>query len=80
MKRELENFNHKVKLKYNIYNSIFQTLGLDGIYKTGILLPLFSDYCEDMLKQNKDPQWIVDSFFEKNDGPDKDSQLNMLFR
>ena len=81
MKREHENFEHKVRLKYNIYNSIFQNLGLDGIYKTGILLPLFSDYCRERLDEGVDPRSIVESFFEKNEGFKNDEdRLNMLFR
>ncbi len=80
-KKKLSNFEHKIRLKYNIYNSIFQNLGLDGIYKTGILLPVFAEFCKDKLEKGKTPREIIDDFFARRENYQTDKEkLDMLFR
>ena len=81
MKNELENFKKHVTLKYNIYNSIFQTLGLDGIYHTGITLPVFSDFCRQGLERGDDPYTIIERFFEERvEGANESIKRDMMFQ
>lgn len=80
MKSTLDHFKEQVSLKYSVYNSIFQTLGLDGINQTGIILPVFSNFCHDRLETGEDPVSIVDKFF-KEQFPhfSTDNKQNTLF-
>ncbi|MDH5382098.1 MAG: phosphoenolpyruvate carboxylase, partial [Cyclobacteriaceae bacterium] len=81
MKSNLENYREEVSLKYNIYNSIFQTLGLEGINKTGILLPVFESYCREKLAEGKNPVEIVDNFLaEFVQQTKEESTTDVLFR
>ncbi|MDH5399727.1 MAG: phosphoenolpyruvate carboxylase, partial [Cyclobacteriaceae bacterium] len=81
MKTELENYRQQVVFRFNIYNSIFQTLGLDGIYHTGILLPLFGQHCSAGLEEGKNPSEIIDSFFEgREEIASEEDKIGMLFR
>lgn len=58
-----ERFDQLVVSKYQVYNNIFMTLPFDTISKTGVLLPLFQEVCEDGYAQQKNPSEIVASFF-----------------
>ncbi|MDM8160887.1 phosphoenolpyruvate carboxylase [Labilibaculum sp. K2S] len=60
-----EKFQNEVDLKYKLYNSIFLTLPLDGIHKTGILIPILKEECSKGLETGKSPVEIFDDFFEK---------------
>lgn len=73
----LENYQNEVALKYQVYNSIFLTLGLDGIHKTGVLMPILAQYCERGLSEDQSPEEIISTFLK--DTNEKD-QLQMLFR
>jgi phosphoenolpyruvate carboxylase len=59
-------FDNEVDLKFKLYNSIFLTLPLDGIHRTGILLPILRDSCDEGLKDGKTPVEILDTFFQKH--------------
>jgi phosphoenolpyruvate carboxylase len=61
----IERFNENVQLKYQLFNSIFMTLPFRAIDNTGVLLPLFSEICDEGYKNNKSPQEIFDAFAEK---------------
>ncbi len=78
---KLTRFNENVLAKYQIYNSIFMTLPFDAITKTGVLLPLFHDICEDGFKQGKNPTTIVHEFFNTyQEKLNEDEKTNLLFR
>ncbi len=48
---KIERFQQNVASKYTIYNSVFITLPFDEINNTGVLLPLFSEVCENGFKK-----------------------------
>ncbi|MFN2428856.1 MAG: phosphoenolpyruvate carboxylase [Cryomorphaceae bacterium] len=74
-------FEELVSLKYQVFNSIFLTLNLDGVHKTGILLPLLKEHCEDGFMENQTPKEIIDSFFEEHQDFKTDkSIIDQLFR
>jgi phosphoenolpyruvate carboxylase len=78
---KIERFNQNVLHKYNIYNSVFITLPFDAIDNTGVLLPLFSEVCENGFKNNWSPKQIVDFFSNKYlDELDEKSKLDLMFR
>ncbi|MDT0644089.1 phosphoenolpyruvate carboxylase [Zunongwangia sp. F363] len=78
---KLDRFNESVLAKYQIYNSIFLTLPFSDISKTGALLPLFQDVCEEGFKENKNPSEIVERFFKKyHQNPTEEEKNNLLFR
>ena len=62
---KIERFNQNVLSKYRIYNSVFITLPFDAIDNTGVMLPLFSEVCDNGFKNNWSPKQIVDFFAVK---------------
>jgi phosphoenolpyruvate carboxylase len=78
---KIERFNQSVLSKYPIYNSIFITLPFDSIDNTGVLLPLFSDACQDGFTADLSPVEIVNSFSQKYlDNISEENKLSLLFR
>ena len=78
---KLTRFNENVLAKYQIYNSIFMTLPFDTISKTGVLLPLFHEVCKNGFSSKKNPNEIVESFFQTyQENPTEDEKINLLFR
>ena len=49
----LENFKTQVGIKYQLYNSLFTSLPFHRIEKTGILLSLFLNNCEEGYAKKK---------------------------
>ena len=81
VKPKLERFKQNVLSKFQIYNSIFMTLPFDQITKTGVLLPLFRETCENGYAAGEDPSSIVETFFKKYQARrTKKSQIKLLFR
>ena len=77
----LDRFNNSVLSKYQVYNSIFLTLPFNDIRKTGALLPLFLEICEDGFRKNMNPSEIIDRFFEKyGENPTEKEKIDLLFR
>ncbi len=60
----LEEFKKSVKNKFYVYNSLFLNLPYQGIENVGMLIPLLFDQCEKGLKSGKNPQQILDFFFQ----------------
>ena len=58
-------FNNEVVTRFELYNSLFQTLPFYQVKDTGILLPFFSSHCEMGAKELTAPTEIIESFFEK---------------
>ncbi|MDP3357799.1 MAG: phosphoenolpyruvate carboxylase [Lutibacter sp.] len=78
---KLTRFNENVLAKYRIYNSIFMTLPFDAITKTGVMLPLFHEVCENGFSNKKNPTEIVDAFFKAyHTNPSEKDKINLLFR
>jgi phosphoenolpyruvate carboxylase len=74
-------FNNEVVTRFELYNSLFQTLPFYQVKDTGILLPFFSSHCEKGAIKQQSPTHIIGSFFKKY-VPDIDhrEQINRLFR
>jgi phosphoenolpyruvate carboxylase len=62
---KIERFNQDVLSKYHIYNSVFITLPFDSVDNTGVLLPIFTDVCDNGFKKQETPKEIVDFFSKK---------------
>lgn len=73
-------FNDAVSTRYHMYNSLFLNLPYSGIYRTGTLLPLLQQSCENDYQSGKDPKTIIKSFF-KDYTPQatREEQFNLLF-
>ena len=56
-------FDQIVSTRYHIYNSLFLNLPFSNIYRTGTLLPFVQQYADDGFEQGKDPQDIVEQFY-----------------
>lgn len=77
----LNNFKNYVALKYQLYNSLFTSLPFHRIEKTGILLSLFINICEEGYKKKLSPSEIIDDFFSKQDSFHSQAEkLDLLFR
>ncbi|MDB4924278.1 phosphoenolpyruvate carboxylase [Mucilaginibacter sp.] len=74
-------FNNEVVTRFELYNSLFQTLPFYQVKEIGILLPFFSSHCEKGAIKQQSPTVIIESFFKKY-VPDIDhrEQLNRMFR
>lgn len=59
------NYHQAVTTRYHIYNSLFLNLPYSNIYRTGTLLPLLYQYCEEGYNAGKDPKTIIRRFFRE---------------
>ncbi len=81
MNENKEIFSELVLLKYQVYNSLFLTLGISGVHRTGILLPLLTTACREGLDRKMAPDAIISSFFDKVPGYNEEKeQTDQLFR
>jgi phosphoenolpyruvate carboxylase len=79
--KELQYFKNDVGIKFQLYNSLFTSLPFHKIEKTGILLSLLSNICEEGYKAGKSPVEIVTDFFSKHTNYHSDKEKNdLLFR
>jgi phosphoenolpyruvate carboxylase len=77
----LQEFQNNVALKFQLYNSLFTSLPFHKIEKTGILLSLFLNVCEESYEKRLSPRTIVEEFFEKHTSySDIKDRLDLLFR
>ena len=53
--RGLQQFRNEVGIKFQLYNSLFTSLPFHRIEKTGILLSLLSNNCEEGYKKKGEP-------------------------
>ncbi|MFK5971878.1 MAG: phosphoenolpyruvate carboxylase [Flavobacteriaceae bacterium] len=81
LSERLKEFKKLVSNKFNIYNSLFLNLPYQNIENVGMLIPLLLDQCEKGLESGKDPQDILDSFFQNyaNIEGEKD-RIDFMFR
>lgn len=80
-RHSLENFKDYVGTKFQLYNSLFTSLPFHRIEKTGILLSLFLNSCEEGYKKNLSPLQIVEDFFKRfTNFKNKNEEIDLLFR
>jgi phosphoenolpyruvate carboxylase len=79
--RGLLHFKNYVGIKFQLYNSLFTSLPFHRIEKTGILLSLFVNICEEGYKKKLSPQEIIHDFFAKHTSfSTQPEKLDLLFR
>lgn len=79
--RGLLHFQNDVALKFQLYNSLFTSLPFHRIEKTGILLSLFINNCEEGYKKKMSPSEIIEDFFAKQSSfRTTQDRLDLLFR
>ncbi|MGG9971824.1 phosphoenolpyruvate carboxylase [Ferruginibacter sp. SUN002] len=79
--RGLQQFKNAVGIKFQLYNSLFTALPFHRIEKTGILLSLLLNMCEEGYKNKKSPAEIIEDFFNKHTTfTDPKEKLDLLFR
>ncbi len=77
----LRQFKNDVGIKFQLYNSLFTGLPFHRIEKTGILLSLLLDNCEEGYKKNLSPVAIIENFFTRHTNfKTREEQLDLLFR
>lgn len=77
----LQQFKNHVGLKFQLYNSLFTSLPFHRIERTGILLSLLLNDCEEGYKKKQSPVEIIEGFFSKYGSyPTDDDKLDLLFR
>lgn len=79
--RALQQFRSEVGIRFQLYNSLFTSLPFHRIEKTGILLSLLSNNCEEGYKKRSSPVEIIEDFFNKHTSYSKEQERNdLLFR
>ena len=79
--RGLQHFKDYVGIKFQLYNSLFTSLPFHRIEKTGILLSLFVNICEEGFKKKLSPSEIIKEFFKKHTSfTSQADQTDLLFR
>lgn len=77
----LQQFDNYIALKYQLYNSLFTHLPFQRIEKTGILLSLFANHCEEGYAHGKSPHEVIQDFFSTQPDYSDDQRRNdLLFR
>ncbi len=77
----VQQFNNNVGIKYQLYNSLFSNLPFHRIEKTGILLSMLLNNCEEGFTKKLSPSEIVEDFFQKHTSyTTEQEKLDMLFR
>jgi phosphoenolpyruvate carboxylase len=79
--RALQQFKSEVGLRFQLYNSLFTSLPFHRIEKTGILLSLLSNNCDEGYKKHLSPIRIIDEFFTKHTSYTTEKEkADLLFR
>jgi phosphoenolpyruvate carboxylase len=79
--RALQQFRNEVGIKFQLYNSLFTSLPFHRIEKTGILLSLLSNNCEEGYKKKQSPLEIIEDFFNRHTTYNKpEERSDLLFR
>ncbi|WP_301920850.1 phosphoenolpyruvate carboxylase [Ferruginibacter sp.] len=77
----LQHFKNLVGIKFQLYNSLFTSLPFHRIEKTGILLSLLQNNCEEGYRKKQSPVEIIDEFFNKQTiYKQPQERLDLLFR
>jgi phosphoenolpyruvate carboxylase len=79
--RGLQQFNNNVGIKFQLYNSLFSSLPFHRIEKTGMLLSVLLNDCDEGFKKKMSPTDIIEEFFNKHTSVKTEKEkLDMLFR
>ncbi|MBZ4190030.1 phosphoenolpyruvate carboxylase [Niabella beijingensis] len=79
--QSVQHFKNDVGTRFQLYNSLFTSLPFNRIEKTGILLSLLSNMCEEGYEKALSPVEIVDDFFNRHTSyPSTKAQVDLLFR
>ena len=79
--KNLHHFKTEVGTRFQLYNSLFTSLPFHKMEKTGILLSLFSNNCEEGYEKSKSPIDIINEFFNKHTLITSEKErLDLLFR
>ncbi len=79
--RALQQFRSEVGIRFQLYNSLFTSLPFHRIEKTGILLSLLSNNCEEGYNKNLSPTEIIDDFFNRHTSYTTEKErADLLFR
>lgn len=79
--KSLQQFRNEVGIKFQLYNSLFTSLPFNRVEKTGILLSLFSNNCEEGFQQGQSPADIIEDFFTRHTNYHaKEERNDLLFR
>ncbi len=79
--RALQQFRNDVGIRFQLYNSLFTSLPFHRIEKTGILLSLLSNNCDEGYQQKLSPVKIIEEFFTKHTTYSNEKERNdLLFR
>ncbi len=77
----LQHFKNLVAIKFQLYNGLFTSLPFHRIEKTGILLSLLQNNCEDGYRKKLSPVEIIEEFFAKQTiYTNPQEKLDLLFR
>ena len=77
----MQQFKNNVGIKFQLYNSLFTSLPFHRIEKTGILLSLLLNNCEEGYKKKQSPEEIIQEFFKKHTSYlNEEDRLDLLFR
>ena len=77
----MQQFKNQVGIRFQLYNSLFTSLPFHRIERTGILLSLLLNNCEDGYRQGLSPAAIISDFFSRHTPYGKEQeQLDLLFR
>ncbi|MAZ96451.1 MAG: phosphoenolpyruvate carboxylase [Flavobacteriales bacterium] len=75
------NYENYVGLKFQLYNSLFLTLPLDGIRNTGMFIPILNEYCLNRLAEGHSPKNIIEQFFDEfKEGESEEERNDFLFK
>ena len=76
-----QQFQNSVAVPFQLYNSLFTSLPFNRIEKTGILLSLFLNNCEEGYEQKQSPKEIVENFFGNHTSISSETEkIDLLFR
>ena len=77
----LQHFKNLVGIKFQLYNGLFTSLPFHRIEKTGILLSLLQNNCEEGYRKKQSPVEIIEEFFSKHTTyTNPQERLDLLFR
>ena len=78
---QFQEFQNSVAVPFQLYNSLFTSLPFNRIEKTGILLSLFLNNCEEGYEQGQSPEQIVENFFKNHTSIKTEAEkIDLLFR
>jgi len=79
--KNLERFKDLVGIKFQLYNSLFTALPFHRIEKTGVLLSMLLNQCEEGYDKKQSPETIIEDFFQRFTVYNSDKEkIDLLFR